>query len=66
MRDAVCMFSRFKLNFISQIPNNEDVTVYKCGDFIDLCKGPHIPSTQLINAIEMHTVWLEWSLGYNV
>ncbi|XP_062502013.1 threonine--tRNA ligase 1, cytoplasmic-like [Corticium candelabrum] len=56
--------NRFKLNFISQIPNNEDVTVYKCGDFIDLCKGPHIPSTQLINAIEMHTVaGVEASLG---
>ena len=50
------MFVRFKLNFINQIPHDEEVTAYKCGDFIDLCKGPHIPNTDLIKAFEMHTV----------
>jgi threonyl-tRNA synthetase len=48
--------NRFKLNFINQIPEGEEVTAYKCGDFVDLCKGPHIPNTDLIKAFKMHAV----------
>ena len=29
------------------------VTAYRCGDLIDLCTGPHIPSTQLVKAFKV-------------
>ncbi|MBC8267479.1 MAG: TGS domain-containing protein, partial [Rhodospirillaceae bacterium] len=35
----------YKAELISDFPANETITVYKQGDFIDLCRGPHLPST---------------------
>jgi len=36
----------FKSEIISSIPDSEEISVYKQGNFIDLCKGPHLPSTK--------------------
>jgi threonyl-tRNA synthetase len=36
---------KYKLEIISQIPGDDNLSMYQCGDFIDLCKGPHINST---------------------
>jgi threonyl-tRNA synthetase len=38
----------YKLELIKEIPENK-VSIYQNGDFIDLCKGPHIKSTREIN-----------------
>ena len=35
----------YKAELIASIPNNEDVSLYREGDFEDLCRGPHVPST---------------------
>jgi threonyl-tRNA synthetase len=35
----------FKAEIISNIPEGEDVSLYRQGNFIDLCRGPHLPST---------------------
>ncbi|MDX1580582.1 MAG: threonine--tRNA ligase, partial [Alphaproteobacteria bacterium] len=35
----------YKAEIIASIPSNEDITLYRQGDFIDLCRGPHLPST---------------------
>ncbi|MCX7338866.1 MAG: threonine--tRNA ligase [Alphaproteobacteria bacterium] len=35
----------FKAELIESIPGNEPITLYKQGDFVDLCRGPHMPST---------------------
>ncbi len=35
----------YKAEIIEAIPVKEDVTLYRQGDFIDLCRGPHLPST---------------------
>ena len=35
----------YKAELIEAIPNNEDVTIYKQGEWTDLCRGPHLPST---------------------
>ncbi|PKY16144.1 threonyl-tRNA synthetase [Rhizophagus irregularis] len=43
----------FKLYYLSKIPENEQITLYKCGPFIDLCRGPHIPHTGYIKAIDL-------------
>ncbi|KAI9202994.1 uncharacterized protein BJ171DRAFT_157782 [Polychytrium aggregatum] len=43
----------FKLSFLQQIPESDPVTLYRCGDFIDLCRGPHVYSTGQVRAIKL-------------
>lgn len=35
----------FKQHYLDGIPANEPVTLYRCGSFIDLCRGPHVRHT---------------------
>jgi threonyl-tRNA synthetase len=35
----------YKAEIIASIPSGESITLYRQGDFIDLCRGPHLPST---------------------
>jgi threonyl-tRNA synthetase len=49
-RDEAVKFFRdmgeaYKAEIIASIPSNEDISLYREGDFIDLCRGPHVPST---------------------
>jgi threonyl-tRNA synthetase len=49
-RDAAVEFFRsigeeYKARIIADIPAGEAITLYRQGDFIDLCRGPHLPST---------------------
>jgi threonyl-tRNA synthetase len=49
-RDEAVAFFRgigenYKAEIIESIPSDEDLTLYRQGDFIDLCRGPHLPST---------------------
>ncbi|KAJ1984416.1 hypothetical protein H4R34_000679 [Dimargaris verticillata] len=46
-------YNPFKCHYLDQIPVNERVTVYRCGDFIDLCRGPHLPSTAAVRALRV-------------
>jgi len=44
----------FKVSLISnKIADGAKVTAYKCGDLIDLCTGPHVPSTKMIKAFKV-------------
>ena len=47
--DAVAYFKNmgehYKAEIIASIPANEDVSLYREGNFEDLCRGPHVPST---------------------
>ena len=47
--DAVAFFAgigeRYKAEIIASIPANEPLSLYRQGEFIDLCRGPHLPST---------------------
>ena len=47
--DAVKFFrdmgEAYKAEIIASIPQNEPISLYRQGDFIDLCRGPHVPST---------------------
>lgn len=36
---------KYKAEIISDLPSGEDITVYRQGDWKDLCRGPHLPST---------------------
>ena len=39
------MGEEYKAEIIASIPSDEDITLYRQGEFIDLCRGPHLPST---------------------
>jgi threonyl-tRNA synthetase len=47
--DAVAFFrdlgEHYKAEIIASIPGDENITLYRQGEFIDLCRGPHLPST---------------------
>jgi threonyl-tRNA synthetase len=43
----------YKAEIISSIPSDQDLSLYRQGDFIDLCRGPHVPSTGKIPAIKL-------------
>jgi len=55
--DAVKFFrdmgETYKAEIIESIPSDEDLSLYKQGDFIDLCRGPHVPSTGKIPAVKL-------------
>jgi threonyl-tRNA synthetase len=36
---------KYKAELIRDLPENEEITIYRQGDWIDLCRGPHLPST---------------------
>jgi threonyl-tRNA synthetase len=40
------MGEEYKAKIIEDIPKNETLSLYQQGDFIDLCRGPHVPSTR--------------------
>jgi threonyl-tRNA synthetase len=42
----------YKLELLAEIPD-EEVSFYKSGEFVDLCKGPHINSTKEVKAIKL-------------
>lgn len=46
----------FKLELLEEIPEEEKISFYKQGNFIDLCKGPHLPSTGKVKAIKLLNV----------
>src|SRR5438093_4236902 len=48
--------SKFKLDIIENIPPGEAISLYRNGDFIDLCAGPHVMRTGNIGAFKLTSV----------
>ncbi|WP_430034901.1 threonine--tRNA ligase [Peribacillus simplex] len=46
----------FKLEIAKNIPNGEKLTLYQQGEFIDLCRGPHLPSTSFVKSFKLTRV----------
>ncbi|MED1304561.1 threonine--tRNA ligase [[Bacillus thuringiensis] serovar konkukian] len=47
------MNDHLKLELLEAIPSGESVTLYKQGEFVDLCRGPHLPSTGYLKAFQL-------------
>jgi threonyl-tRNA synthetase len=47
---------KYKAELIAAIPAGEDVSLYREGDFIDLCRGPHVPSTGKLKVFKLMKV----------
>ena len=43
----------YKAEIIASIPADQDVSLYREGDFIDLCRGPHVPSTGKLKVFKL-------------
>ena len=57
-RDAAVDFFRdlgeaYKVDIIASIPAAEAISLYQQGDFIDLCRGPHVPNTGELKAFKL-------------
>ncbi|HBD7143187.1 TPA: threonine--tRNA ligase [Legionella pneumophila] len=46
----------YKAKIIADIPENEALSLYRQGDFEDLCRGPHVPSTGFLKAFKLTKV----------
>jgi threonyl-tRNA synthetase len=47
---------RYKLERLADIPGGETISLYRCGDFTDLCRGPHVARTGAIGAVKLVSV----------
>ncbi|WP_233235085.1 threonine--tRNA ligase [Bordetella sp. LUAb4] len=58
--DAVAYFKsigeHYKAEIIASIPSNEVLSLYREGDFLDLCRGPHVPSTGKLKVFKLMKV----------
>ncbi|HHO81537.1 MAG TPA: TGS domain-containing protein, partial [Bacillaceae bacterium] len=46
----------YKLELLRDIPEGETISVYEQGEFVDLCRGPHLPSTGRLRAFKLLSV----------
>lgn len=58
LRDEAITFFKgigehYKAEIIASIPQDETLSLYKQGDFEDLCRGPHVPSTGFLKAFKL-------------
>ncbi len=58
--EAVAFFTgigeHYKAEIIASIPAGQDISLYREGDFIDLCRGPHVPSTGKLKVFKLMKV----------
>lgn len=58
--EAIAFFKNlgeeYKVKIIQDIPEDESLTIYQQGDFADLCRGPHVPSTGMLKAFKLTKV----------
>src|SRR5580765_1053170 len=47
---------KYKVEIIKAIPGNETLSVYRQGEWFDLCRGPHVPSTGRLGAFKLTSV----------
>ncbi|AKG53528.1 threonyl-tRNA synthetase [Dehalogenimonas sp. WBC-2] len=46
----------YKLELISELPESEEITVYRNGDFVDFCRGPHVSHTARVKAFKLLSI----------
>jgi threonyl-tRNA synthetase len=58
--DALSFFQKlsetYKVELISELPDNDVISLYEQGDFADLCRGPHVSSTSKIKAFKLLSI----------
>ena len=46
----------FKVQIIEELPEGEEISIYRQGEWMDLCRGPHVPSTGKLKAFKLTKV----------
>ncbi len=46
----------YKIELINELPEGEEISLYKTGDFVDLCRGPHLENTKKIKALKLLSI----------
>jgi threonyl-tRNA synthetase len=58
--EAIANFSaqgeKYKVEILRDLPDGEPISTYRQGSFVDLCRGPHVPSTGKIRAFKLLSV----------
>lgn len=58
--EALAMFKEageiYKVELIEELPEGERITLYRQGEFVDLCAGPHLPSTGKVKAFKLQSL----------
>ncbi|MBT5068078.1 MAG: threonine--tRNA ligase [Halieaceae bacterium] len=58
--DAIALFKgmgeHYKVEIIEDLPADEEISLYQQGDWMDLCRGPHVPSTGKLGAFKLTKV----------
>ena len=47
------MGENYKAEIINDLPDDETISLYRQGDFVDLCRGPHVPNTSFLKAFKL-------------
>jgi len=59
-REAIDLFEqrgeKFKVEFLRGLPDGETISIYDQGEFVDLCRGPHLPSTGYVKSFKILSV----------
>ncbi|WJE17225.1 threonine--tRNA ligase [Halobacillus sp. ACCC02827] len=54
--DALFAGDPYKEQLIDRVPDDEGISIYRQGEFVDLCRGPHVPSTKWVGAFVLTNV----------
>jgi len=58
--EALAFFDKngemYKVELIKELPENDPISIYEQGDFADLCRGPHVPTTAKIKAFKLLSI----------
>ena len=55
--------NEYKVELIERLGDDETITFYYSGNFVDLCKGPHVPNSKIIKAVKLTKVAGAFFLG---
>ena len=50
------MGEHFKVQIVEELPEGEEISIYKQGEWMDLCRGPHVPTTSKLKAFKLTKV----------
>lgn len=48
--------AEYKVELVEDLPEDEEISFYRQGDFVDLCRGPHLPSTKKVKAFKLLSI----------
>ena len=53
---SIFSYDKYKLELINDLPDTQQISVYRQGNFTDLCRGPHLPNTKFLKHFKLLSV----------